>query len=190
MLTGLAGAGRRLGAVTPLGGGPGERDAAPHPRGPRRSRVDEPQPARRCPGRQPSTALRMIDRLLLPGLVTRTENRTNRRQGVLELTSSGRRLVRRVSVARRAEITRVVRGRRPSLQVSARPWWTRCGHSRWRRARSSRERTTPARSAGDSLGDQMRPKLLPPESFHFLGNEMPADRAGQIETRRAITSQM
>jgi DNA-binding MarR family transcriptional regulator len=55
-----------------------------------------------------STAMRMIDRLLVAGLATRRENPDNRREVLLGLTDSGRRLVRRVTAARRAEITRIV----------------------------------------------------------------------------------
>lgn len=55
-----------------------------------------------------STALRMIDRLLAAGLVTRRENPDNRREVLLDLTGPGRKLVRRVTAARRAEITRIV----------------------------------------------------------------------------------
>ena len=67
----------------------------------------------------PSTALRMIDRLLLAALVTRTENPANRREVVLALTSNGSRLVRRVTEARRAEIAVIVeaipKGQRTAL---------------------------------------------------------------------------
>jgi DNA-binding MarR family transcriptional regulator len=55
-----------------------------------------------------STAMRMIDRLLAAGLVTRRDNPANRREVVLELTGEGDELVRRVTMKRRREITRIV----------------------------------------------------------------------------------
>jgi DNA-binding MarR family transcriptional regulator len=55
-----------------------------------------------------STALRMIDRLLAAGLVTRQENPDDRREVLLGLTPAGSRLVRAVTARRRKEIARVV----------------------------------------------------------------------------------
>jgi DNA-binding MarR family transcriptional regulator len=55
-----------------------------------------------------STALRMIDRLLVAGLVTRRENPDTRREVLLGLSPEGRRVVRRVTRRRRAELARVV----------------------------------------------------------------------------------
>ena len=55
-----------------------------------------------------STALRMIDRLLVAGLVTRRDNPTNRREVLLGLSPAGRRVVRKVTRRRRAELSRVV----------------------------------------------------------------------------------
>jgi DNA-binding MarR family transcriptional regulator len=55
-----------------------------------------------------STALRMIDRLLVAGLVTRRDNPGSRREVLLGLSPVGRRLVRRVTSRRRAELARVV----------------------------------------------------------------------------------
>ncbi len=57
----------------------------------------------------PSTAMRMIDRLLTADLVTRRDNPTNRREVLLGLTETGSRLVRQVTAKRRKEITRIVR---------------------------------------------------------------------------------
>ena len=57
----------------------------------------------------PSTAMRMIDRLLTANLVTRQDNPTNRREVVLGLTDEGRQVVRDVTGARRAEIARIVK---------------------------------------------------------------------------------
>ncbi len=56
-----------------------------------------------------STALRMVDRLIAAGLVDRRENAQDRREVVIDLTTAGRSLVRRVTRARRTEIERVVR---------------------------------------------------------------------------------
>jgi DNA-binding MarR family transcriptional regulator len=56
-----------------------------------------------------STAVRMIDRLFAAGLVTRHENRANRREVVLALSRAGAELVWRVTDRRRAAIARIVR---------------------------------------------------------------------------------
>ncbi len=55
-----------------------------------------------------STALRMIDRLLVAGLVTRRDNPANRREVLLGLSHAGRRVVRKVTRRRRTELARVV----------------------------------------------------------------------------------
>lgn len=55
-----------------------------------------------------STALRMIDRLLVAGLATRQENPANRREVLLGLTDDGTRLVHTVTRRRRAEIAKIV----------------------------------------------------------------------------------
>jgi DNA-binding MarR family transcriptional regulator len=55
-----------------------------------------------------STAMRMINRLLISGMVTRRDNPTNRREVLLGVTDEGRRLVRQVTAKRREEITRIV----------------------------------------------------------------------------------
>ena len=55
-----------------------------------------------------STAMRMIDRLLAAGLVTRRENPANRREVLLGLTIAGDQLVSEVTTKRRREITRIV----------------------------------------------------------------------------------
>jgi len=49
------------------------------------------------------------DRLLNADMVTRQDNPRNRREVVLGLTEQGRQVVREVTSARRAEITRIVR---------------------------------------------------------------------------------
>ena len=56
----------------------------------------------------PSTALRMIDRLLVADLVTRHDNPANRREVLLGLTKQGQRIVAEVTSKRRAEITKIV----------------------------------------------------------------------------------
>jgi DNA-binding MarR family transcriptional regulator len=56
-----------------------------------------------------STAMRMIDRLLAAGLVTRAENPVNRREVLLGLTGEGSRLVAKVTRRRRAEIAAIVK---------------------------------------------------------------------------------
>lgn len=63
-----------------------------------------------------STAMRMIDKLLMAGLVTRQENPANRREVVLGLTKEGGELVGRVTARRRAEIARIVRNMPTSLR--------------------------------------------------------------------------
>ena len=55
-----------------------------------------------------STAMRMIDRLLVADLVTREDNPANRREVLLGLSPQGRRLVQTVTSHRRAEIARIV----------------------------------------------------------------------------------
>ena len=52
--------------------------------------------------------MRMIDRLLAAGLVTRRDNPANRRKVLLGLTDAGKRVVRQVTARRRTEITRIV----------------------------------------------------------------------------------
>ena len=71
-----------------------------------------------------STALRMIDRLLVADLVTRRDNPDTRREVLLGLSPQGRRVVRRVTRRRRAELARVVAampvGRRTELLAALR----------------------------------------------------------------------
>lgn len=55
-----------------------------------------------------STAMRMIDRLLVADLVTRRDNPANRREVLLGLTRAGQRIVRQVTTRRRTEIARIV----------------------------------------------------------------------------------
>ncbi|MFC6082016.1 MarR family winged helix-turn-helix transcriptional regulator [Sphaerisporangium aureirubrum] len=59
-------------------------------------------------GVNPSTALRMVDRLASAGLVSREVNPNNRRETLLRLTGEGRRLVEEVTTRRRTEIATIV----------------------------------------------------------------------------------
>ncbi|MFD3869319.1 MarR family transcriptional regulator [Streptomyces sp. NPDC058623] len=56
----------------------------------------------------PSTAMRMVDRLIASGLADRRPNRENRRETVLTATDSGSRLVKAVTARRRAETSTVL----------------------------------------------------------------------------------
>lgn len=57
---------------------------------------------------QPSTAARMVDRLVAAGLVDRNPNPDSRRELIIELTDHGRRVVDAVTAHRRREIAAVV----------------------------------------------------------------------------------
>lgn len=57
---------------------------------------------------QPSTAMRMIDRLVAVNMVARGASPTDRRTSVISLTEPGRRAVREVTDRRRSEIARIV----------------------------------------------------------------------------------
>ncbi|MGF1236690.1 MULTISPECIES: MarR family winged helix-turn-helix transcriptional regulator [unclassified Streptomyces] len=56
----------------------------------------------------PSTAMRMVDRLIAAGLADRQPNPGNRRETLLRLTEEGRRTVEAVTGRRRAEIAAIV----------------------------------------------------------------------------------
>ncbi|WP_215447952.1 MarR family winged helix-turn-helix transcriptional regulator [Streptomyces sp. ATCC 21386] len=56
----------------------------------------------------PSTAMRMVDRLIAAGLADRQTNPSNRRETVLQLTEEGRRTVEDVTGRRRTEIAGIV----------------------------------------------------------------------------------
>ncbi|MFI8520932.1 MarR family winged helix-turn-helix transcriptional regulator [Streptomyces sp. NPDC085481] len=60
-------------------------------------------------GVQPSTAMRMVDRLIASGLMSRSTNPVNRRETVLRLTEEGGRVVQDVTARRRTEITTILR---------------------------------------------------------------------------------
>lgn len=55
-----------------------------------------------------STALRTVDKLVLASLVTRTENPTDRREVLLDLTTAGRAVVDQTTRRRRTEIAAIV----------------------------------------------------------------------------------
>ncbi|MFJ3974203.1 MarR family winged helix-turn-helix transcriptional regulator [Streptomyces sp. NPDC090021] len=59
-------------------------------------------------GVNPSTAMRMVDRLIVAGLAERRPNAENRRETVLTATDPGRRLVEEVTARRRAEVAAIV----------------------------------------------------------------------------------
>jgi DNA-binding MarR family transcriptional regulator len=56
----------------------------------------------------PSTAMRMVDRLITAGLADRQTNPDNRRETLLTLTEEGRKTVEDVTARRRTEITAIV----------------------------------------------------------------------------------
>ncbi|MGW2554380.1 MarR family winged helix-turn-helix transcriptional regulator [Streptomyces sp. NPDC001635] len=56
----------------------------------------------------PSTAMRMVDRLIAAGLADRQTNPDNRRETLLRLTDEGRKAVDDVTARRRAEIAAIV----------------------------------------------------------------------------------
>ncbi|MFG2490606.1 MarR family winged helix-turn-helix transcriptional regulator [Streptomyces caniferus] len=56
----------------------------------------------------PSTAMRMVDRLIAAGLADRQANPDNRRETLLRLTDEGRRTVEDVTARRRAEISVII----------------------------------------------------------------------------------
>ncbi len=62
----------------------------------------------------PSTALRMVERLLAAGMVTRTANPEVRREVIVGLTAAGRRVVDDVTSRRRADIATIVAAMEPS----------------------------------------------------------------------------
>jgi DNA-binding MarR family transcriptional regulator len=66
----------------------------------------------------PSTALRMVERLSTAGLVDRQVNPEVRREISLQLTESGRRVVADVTSRRREEIARVVTRLEPAQRLA------------------------------------------------------------------------
>jgi DNA-binding MarR family transcriptional regulator len=56
----------------------------------------------------PSTAMRMVDRLVATGLVSRSVNPSSRREVLLSVTEAGRQIVDEVTGLRRREISAIV----------------------------------------------------------------------------------
>lgn len=56
----------------------------------------------------PSTAMRMAERLVVAGMIDRAPNPENRRESILTLTDTGRRVVEQVTDRRRDEIAAIV----------------------------------------------------------------------------------
>ncbi|WP_328769814.1 MarR family winged helix-turn-helix transcriptional regulator [Streptomyces sp. NBC_00286] len=66
----------------------------------------------------PSTAMRMVDRLIATGLADRHLNPGNRRETLLQLTAEGRRTVGDVTARRRAEIAAIVERLTPTQRLA------------------------------------------------------------------------
>nr|WP_066947790.1 MarR family transcriptional regulator [Streptomyces lushanensis] len=69
-------------------------------------------------GVNPSTAMRMLDRLIAVGLAARQNDPDNRRQTMLRLTPEGRRLVEEVTAARHREISAIVERLTPGQRTA------------------------------------------------------------------------
>ncbi|MFD7919454.1 MarR family winged helix-turn-helix transcriptional regulator [Streptomyces sp. NPDC059740] len=69
-------------------------------------------------GVNPSTAMRMIDRLIGVGFADRRANPDNRRETMIQLTEDGRRTVEEVTARRRQEVSAIV-GRMAPAQGAA-----------------------------------------------------------------------
>ncbi|GFN09977.1 MULTISPECIES: MarR family winged helix-turn-helix transcriptional regulator [Streptomyces] len=66
----------------------------------------------------PSTAMRMLDRLIAAGLADRKTNPNNRRETLLRLTDEGHRTVENVTARRREEITSIVQRLAPQQRTA------------------------------------------------------------------------
>ncbi|MGW5064312.1 MarR family winged helix-turn-helix transcriptional regulator [Streptomyces sp. NPDC004096] len=66
----------------------------------------------------PSTAMRMVDRLIAAGLADRQTNPDNRRETLLRLTAEGRKAVEDVTARRRAEIAAIVEQLAPGQRAA------------------------------------------------------------------------
>ncbi|MFJ8144229.1 MarR family winged helix-turn-helix transcriptional regulator [Streptomyces sp. NPDC096094] len=66
----------------------------------------------------PSTAMRMVDRLISAGLADRQTNPDNRRETLLRLTDEGRSTVANVSARRRAEVAAIVERLAPGQRAA------------------------------------------------------------------------
>ncbi|MDI3387709.1 MarR family transcriptional regulator [Streptomyces sp. B-S-A8] len=69
-------------------------------------------------GVAPSTAMRMVDRLIAAGLADRRVNPRNRRETLLQLTDAGRRIVTDVTARRRQEIAGIVERLTPERRAA------------------------------------------------------------------------
>ncbi|MFG2432020.1 MarR family winged helix-turn-helix transcriptional regulator [Streptomyces sp. NPDC048590] len=69
-------------------------------------------------GVAPSTAMRMVDRLIAAGLADRQTNPGNRRETLLRLTGEGRRTVEDVTARRREEIAAIVERLAPARRTA------------------------------------------------------------------------
>ncbi|WP_235882721.1 MarR family winged helix-turn-helix transcriptional regulator [Streptomyces apricus] len=69
-------------------------------------------------GVAPSTAMRMVDRLIAAGLADRQTNPDNRRETLLQLTEEGRRTVEGVTSRRRTEIANIVERLAPAQRTA------------------------------------------------------------------------
>ncbi|MGH3417792.1 MAG: MarR family winged helix-turn-helix transcriptional regulator [Actinocrinis sp.] len=65
----------------------------------------------------PSTALRMVERLSAAGMVDKLANPDNRREVQLSLTDAGRQVVRQATENRRAQITTIVEAMEPERRA-------------------------------------------------------------------------
>jgi DNA-binding MarR family transcriptional regulator len=66
----------------------------------------------------PSTAMRMVDRLIAAGLAVREANPGNRRETLLQLTDAGHRTVEDVTARRRSEIAAIVARLGPTQRLA------------------------------------------------------------------------
>jgi DNA-binding MarR family transcriptional regulator len=66
----------------------------------------------------PSTAMRMVDRLIAAGLADRQTNPVNRRETLLQVTEEGRRTVEHVTGQRRSEIEAIVARLGPTQRLA------------------------------------------------------------------------
>ncbi|MEV5157859.1 MarR family transcriptional regulator [Streptomyces sp. NPDC053728] len=69
-------------------------------------------------GVAPSTAMRMVDRLIVAGLADRQTNPDNRRETLLQLTAEGLRTVENVTARRRTEIASIVQHLAPGQRTA------------------------------------------------------------------------
>lgn len=92
----------------------------------------------------PSTAMRMVDRLIAAGLADRQSNPGNRRETLLQLTEEGRRTVADVTARRRAAIAEIVERLTPTQRlalIEALAVFNEAGKSRSLQSRTRRSRT-------------------------------------------------